>query len=124
LGQARAHASVYDQVAGEQEEQVRKKEVILAELKKQIEDLRAQLRRYSEALEADLQAGRERIASRVQEAINYEKSFRNASETIIEHLNDKPECSEILRAISRRPRSKQQQQDEEPTTEALLRPAI
>ena len=43
------------------------KEDIAAERRKQIEELRAQLKRYSEALENDLQSGRERIANRVRE---------------------------------------------------------
>jgi eukaryotic-like serine/threonine-protein kinase len=50
-----------------------------AGLRKQIDELKAQLQRYSEALENDLQAGRDRIATRVREALGYEKTFTDAS---------------------------------------------
>ena len=48
--------------------------------------LRAQLKRYSEALESDLQTGRERIANRVREALTYEKAFGEASNLLLDHL--------------------------------------
>ena len=67
----------------------------------QIEDLRAQLKRYSEALENDLQTGRERIANRVREALSYEKSFSEASSLLLDHLRDKPECRELLEDIDK-----------------------
>ena len=69
--------------------------------RKQIEELRAQLKRYSEALENDLQTGRERIASRVREALNYERSFGDASNILLDHLRDKPECRELLEDIDK-----------------------
>jgi len=69
-------------------------------LRKQITDLRAQLQRYGEALENDLSTGRERIATRVREALSYEKSFSEASATLISHLKGKPECRELLEEIA------------------------
>ncbi len=67
-----------------------------AQLRKQIAELRSQLQRYSEALENDLQAGRDRIATRVREALEYEQKFQQSSTVLMEHLKGKPECREIL----------------------------
>jgi serine/threonine-protein kinase len=75
-------------------------EQLAESLRKQITDLRAQLQRYGEALESDLATGRERIATRVREALSYEKSFSEASATLIAHLKDKPECRELLEEIA------------------------
>lgn len=65
-------------------------------LRKQIDDLRRQLKRYSEALENDLQAGRERIATRVREALGYEKAFTDASTVLMKNLSGRAECRELL----------------------------
>ncbi len=101
LGAARAQAEVLESVARDYERRARTKEDIAAERRKQIEELRAQLKRYSEALEADLQAGRERIANRVREALDYEKAFGNASDLLLDHLRDKAECRELLEDIDK-----------------------
>ena len=79
LGAARAEVEVLDGVARDYDQRARNKEEAAAERRKQIEQLRAQLKRYSEALENDLQTGRERIANRVGKALNYEKAFGEAS---------------------------------------------
>jgi serine/threonine-protein kinase len=76
------------------------RETFAKNLRKQIDDLRAQLQRYSEALENDLQAGRERIATRVREALGYEKAFQDASTTLIKHLRGRPECREVLENVT------------------------
>ncbi|MEM7434028.1 MAG: protein kinase [Myxococcota bacterium] len=102
LGAARAEITVLDGVAREYERRARGKEEAAAERRKQIEQLRAQLKRYSEALENDLQTGRERIANRVREALDYEKSFGSASSLLLDHLRDKPECRELLEDIDKR----------------------
>jgi serine/threonine-protein kinase len=75
-------------------------EQLAESLRKQSTDLRAQLQRYGEALESDLATGRERIVTRVREALSYEKSFSEASATLIAHLKDKPECRELLEEIA------------------------
>jgi hypothetical protein len=69
-------------------------------LRKQIEDLRKQLQRYSDALENDLSAGRERIATRVKEALDFERRFGEASALMINHLRGKPECRDLLEELS------------------------
>jgi serine/threonine-protein kinase len=102
LGAARAQAEVLDNVARDYERRARSKEDIAVERRKQIEELRAQLKRYSEALDNDLQTGRERIANRVREALEYEKAFGNASDLLLDHLRDKPECRELLEDIDKR----------------------
>ena len=101
LGAARAQVEVFEGVARDYEQRARAKEDVAAERRKQIEELRAQLKRYSEALEADLQTGRERIANRVREALDYEKAFGDASNLLLDHLRDKPECRELLEAIDK-----------------------
>ena len=102
LGAARAEIAVLDSVAREYEQRARNKEDAAHERRKQIEQLRAQLKRYSEALENDLQTGRERIANRVREALQYEKVFGNASSLLLDRLRDKPECRELLEDIDKR----------------------
>ncbi len=102
LGSAKARIEVLEGVARDYESRARAKEDMASERRKQIEDLRAQLKRYSEALENDLQQGRERIASRVREALDYERSFGDASNLLLDHLRDKPECRELLEDIDKR----------------------
>ncbi len=101
LGVARAQCDVLTEVARDYERRARSKEETASERRKQIEDLRSQLKRYSEALEHDLQIGRERIASRVGEALSYETAFGTASNLLLDHLRDKPECRELLEDIDK-----------------------
>jgi serine/threonine-protein kinase len=101
LGATRAQCEVLKNVSRDYERRARNKEDVAAERRRQIEDLRAQLKRYSEALENDLQSGRERIASRVGEALNYENAFGSASNVLLDHLRDKPECRELLDDIDK-----------------------
>lgn len=72
------------------------KEKQAGDLRKQIDELRKQLQRYSDALENDLSAGRDRIATRVKEAVGFEKSFDEASTLLLAHLRDRPECRDML----------------------------
>jgi len=101
LGAARAQVDVLESVARDYERRARSKEDVATERRKQIEELRAQLKRYSEALENDLQMGRERIANRVREALEYEKAFGDASDLLLDHLRDKAECRELLEDIDK-----------------------
>jgi serine/threonine-protein kinase len=102
LGGARAEIEVLESVARDYDQRARNKEEAAAERRKQIEQLRAQLKRYSEALENDLQTGRERIANRVGKALEYENAFGEASDLLLDHLSDKPECRELLEDIDKR----------------------
>jgi serine/threonine protein kinase len=101
LGAARAQVEVLRSIAQDYENRARAREDVAAERRKQIEELRDQLKRYSEALENDLQAGRERIATRVREALRYEKAFTQASDLLVEHLREKPECRELIEVIAK-----------------------
>ncbi len=102
LGGARAEIEVLEGVARDYDQRARNKEGAAAERRTQIEQLRAQLKRYSEALENDLQTGRERIANRVGKALEYENAFGEASDLLLDHLRDKPECRELLEDIDKR----------------------
>lgn len=101
LGAARARAEAYAAVIGDYERRARDREKYAGGLRKQIEDLKSQLQRYSEALENDLQAGRDRIAARVREALGYEKAFMEASGVLLEHLRQRPECRELLESVAK-----------------------
>jgi serine/threonine-protein kinase len=68
-------------------------------LRKQIDELRSQLQRYSDALENDLITGRDRIAAKVKEALGYEQRFGEASSTLIKHLAERPECRDLIEEL-------------------------
>ncbi len=72
------------------------REATARDLRRQIEELRAQLARYAEALEEDLSAGREKVAARAREGIKYERSFHEASKGLADHLKSRPECRDLL----------------------------
>lgn len=71
-------------------------EKIASDLRSQIEELRGQLTRYSGAVEDDLNSGREKVAAKSREGLNYEKQFHQYSEVIIANLRGRPEVRELL----------------------------
>jgi serine/threonine-protein kinase len=75
------------------------KEAQARDLRRQIEELRAQLARYAEALEEDLAGGREKVAERTREGIAYEKSFSEVSSLLLNHLKAKPEARDLLQEL-------------------------
>src|SRR5580658_9324338 len=75
------------------------KEAQARDLRRQIEELRAQLARYAEALEEDLAGGREKVAERTREGIAYEKSFSEVSTLLLNHLKGKPEARDLLQEL-------------------------
>ena len=95
-GIAQGRMEALASVKADYERRAAEREQYAKSLRRQIDDLRAQLQRYSEALENDLQAGRDRIATRVREALGYESGFMEASTTLLEHLSGRPECRELL----------------------------
>jgi len=99
VGASRARAQTLQEVIGEHQHAVQRKEGAAADLRRQIDELRAQLQRYSEALENDLAAGRDRIATRVREALGYEKAFSETSTKLMRHLRDRPECQELVEEL-------------------------
>lgn len=99
VGASRARAQTLQEVIADFQARVQAKESTAGDLRRQIDELRAQLQRYSEALENDLAAGRDRIATRVREALGYEKSFVVSSALLMTHLKDRPECAELIEEL-------------------------
>lgn len=75
------------------------REATARDLRRQIEELRAQLSRYAEALEEDLASGREKVAARAREGLKYEKVFQDASNVLVNHLRGKPECRDLMNEL-------------------------
>jgi len=72
------------------------RETTARDLRRQIDELRGQLTRYAEALEEDLGQGREKVAQRTREGLSFEKSFSDASNLLLAHLRNKPECRDLV----------------------------
>jgi serine/threonine-protein kinase len=72
------------------------RETTARDLRRQIDELRGQLTRYAEALEEDLGQGREKVAQRTREGLGFEKSFSDASNLLLQHLRNKPECRDLV----------------------------
>ncbi|MCL2825420.1 MAG: protein kinase [Polyangiaceae bacterium] len=72
------------------------RELVAKDLRKQIEELRNQLARYADALEEDLAAGREKVATRTREGLTFEKTFAEVSNILITHLKNKPEVRDLM----------------------------
>jgi serine/threonine-protein kinase len=98
---SRARGEVLAEVVQEHERRALHKEKTAQELRRQIDELRAQHRRYGDALEADLIAGRERIAHCVREALAYEKTFTDCSALLMSHLKGRPEVGELIEDMRR-----------------------
>jgi len=99
VGVCEGRADVLERVRDDYRGRAEEREVYAQGLRTQIDDLKKQLLRYSEALESDLAAGRDRIATRVREALSYEQQFVEDSTLLLEHLRDRPECRELLEDI-------------------------
>ncbi len=69
------------------------------DLRRQIEELRAQLARYAEALEEDLAQGREKVAARTREGLAFEKSFGEVSLLLLNHIKNKTEARDLLQEL-------------------------
>jgi serine/threonine-protein kinase len=80
----------------EHEQKATARDAQARDLRRQIEELRAQLARYAEALEEDLSSGREKVAARTREGLAYEKSFSEVSTLLLNHLKAKPEARDLL----------------------------
>jgi serine/threonine-protein kinase len=72
------------------------REATASDMRRQIEELRAQLARYAEALEEDLTSGREKVATRSREGLKFEKAFLDSSQSLVRHLKGKPECRDLM----------------------------
>src|SRR5215471_12401875 len=98
-GAATAMVEVKRQQLKQREAKRSAREAIAKDLRRQIEELRAQLARYAEALEEDLASGREKVAARTREGLKFEEAFQKAAGTLISHLKGKPECRELMNEI-------------------------
>src|SRR4051794_1678012 len=76
------------------------REATARDLRRQIDELRAQLSRYAEALEEDLASGREKVAARTREGLTFEKAFTEVTNVLVNHLKGKPECRDLLLELS------------------------
>jgi serine/threonine-protein kinase len=83
----------------EHEQKATAKDSQARDLRRQIEELRAQLARYAEALEEDLSSGREKVAARTREGLAYEKAFSDVSMLLLNHLKGKPEARDLLQEL-------------------------
>jgi len=83
----------------EREQKAQVKDQQARDLRRQIDELRAQLARYAEALEEDLAAGREKVASRTREGLNFEKAFSDVTSLLLNHLKQKPEARDLLQEL-------------------------
>jgi serine/threonine-protein kinase len=83
----------------EREQKSQVKDQQARDLRRQIDELRAQLARYAEALEEDLAAGREKVASRTREGLNFEKAFSEVTSVLLNHLKQKPEARDLLQEL-------------------------
>ncbi len=83
----------------ELEQKAAVKDAQARDLRRQIEELRAQLARYAEALEEDLAQGREKVAARTREGLAFEKAFSEVSALLLNHLKGKPEVRDLLQDL-------------------------
>jgi serine/threonine-protein kinase len=95
-GAAQAVVDVKRQYAKSREAKRAARTATAKDLRAQIEQLRAQLARYAEALEEDLASGREKVAQRARDGLSYEEAFNETSNFIVRHLRGKPECRDLL----------------------------
>jgi serine/threonine-protein kinase len=99
LGGANAILETKRDQLTDHEQKASQKDSQARDLRRQIEELRAQLARYAEALEEDLAAGREKVAARTREGLGFEKSFSEASALLLSHLRNKPEVRDLLQEL-------------------------
>lgn len=95
-GATAATAQARREQLGRYEARKNAREASARDLRKQIEDLRGQLTRYAEALEEDLAAGREKVAARTRDGLVYEAEFLEATNVLLAHLRNKPECRDLM----------------------------
>jgi phage-related minor tail protein len=98
-GAAAATAQAKREQLGRYEAKKNAREATARDLRRQIEELRNQLSRYSEALEEDLATGREKVAGRTREGLAFEKAFLDVSSALLNHLRQRPECRDLFAAM-------------------------
>ena len=101
LGASRATVEALRAVYDEHEGRAQERDHLARDLRRQIDELKAQLQRYGDALEADLASGRDRIAKRVREALSFEKGFAESTGLLLGHLRGRPECRDLFEEFMR-----------------------
>ncbi len=81
-----------DRAAGEKDTHAR-------DLRRQIDELKAQLSRYADALEEDLTGGRGRVTTKTREGVEYEKAFSECTQLLVAHLKPKAEVRELMQEL-------------------------
>lgn len=76
------------------------RETTARDLRRQIEEYRAQLARYAEALDEDLALGRERVVGRTREGVVLERAFTEVTHILVGHLQKKPECRDLFAELT------------------------
>jgi eukaryotic-like serine/threonine-protein kinase len=109
---------------GEREHAAMAKENQAKDLRKQIEELRAQLARYAEALEEDLNAGRQKVTTRTRDGVAFEKAFGDLSALLIGHLKGKPEVRDLMEELLSGMHAPQQRLPDAPQSAGSLRAAV
>jgi serine/threonine protein kinase len=104
-GAAAATAQAKREQLGRYEQKKNMREAAARDLRRQIEELRAQLARYAEALEEDLAQSREKVAARTREGLAFEKAFNEVSNILLGHLRNKPECRDLVTELLNPPSS-------------------
>jgi len=95
-GAARALVEARTQWLQTRSDRRKQREGVARDLRAQIEELRAQLARYAEALEEDLQSGREKVAARSREGLRFEKAYQDATNVLLAALQGRAECRDLF----------------------------
>jgi serine/threonine-protein kinase len=98
-GAANAMLEARTEQLAEREQKASVKDAHARDLRRQIDELRAQLARYAEALEEDLAQGREKVTGRTREGVDFEKAFSEASALLVAHLKAKPEVRDLMQEL-------------------------
>jgi serine/threonine protein kinase len=98
-GAASALVEARREQLAEREQKASVKDAHARDLRRQIEELRAQLSRYAEALEEDLAQGRDKVAARTREGLGFEKAFSEVSTSLLTHLKGRPEARDLLQDL-------------------------
>ncbi len=102
VGAANAMLSTRREALADREAKSTKKDQIARDLRSQIEELRAQLSRYAEALEDDLAQGREKVTVKTREGLALEKAFSESSDLLLKNLRGRPECRDLFEELARK----------------------
>ncbi len=98
-GQTQARVDAWREQLADHELKASRKDAQARDLRRQIEELRTQLARYTESMDEELTPGRERVAQRTREGVTYERAFTEHSEVLLRHLRTRPECRDLLDEI-------------------------